>query len=151
MPSIALPPTFPIVGLPLAATFALNMYQILSASAFRKAAGVKYPAVYAPEAEAAVDFKKMKFNCAQRAHANTLEFTPFVLALFGYLSVFHPIVASVGQTLWVIGRIGYTRGYHTGTPGNRINLVNRLSWTGIAVLFFGTIVVSVQQTYALLK
>jgi hypothetical protein len=47
---------------------------------------VKYPNLYASDAEAQADPAKKVFNCVQRSHANTLEFVPYVLSLFGYLS-----------------------------------------------------------------
>ncbi|ODO01963.1 glutathione S-transferase [Cryptococcus wingfieldii CBS 7118] len=157
MSTMSLPATFPIVGLPLFATFALNAspsyrhaaYQSMSVMSARTAAGVKYPTLYASEADAAADAKKMKFNCAQRAHANTLESAPYVLALFGFLSIFHPKIASIAQLLWVVGRVGYTRGYATGEPAKRINGLTKISYLGMAILLFGTLGVSAQKTYAL--
>ncbi|WVQ76365.1 hypothetical protein IAR50_006030 [Cryptococcus sp. DSM 104548] len=146
---MSLPAAFPIIGLPLFATFVLNVYQSMSVMSARKAAGVKYPTLYASEAEAAADFKKMKFNCAQRAHANTLESVPYILALFGYLGLFHPKVASAAQLLWVVGRFGYTRGYMTGNPEARLNNLTKISYIGLAILAFGTLGVSVQKTYSL--
>lgn len=44
-------------------------------SAARKAANVKYPAMYATGEDQA----SIKFNCAQRAHYNTLENLPVFL------------------------------------------------------------------------
>lgn len=48
------------------------------------------------------------FNCAQRAHANTLEFLPTVLTFFAYLGCFHPKVATGSLVLWVLSRVSYT-------------------------------------------
>lgn len=80
MSAITLPPAFPVVGIPLFATFALNAshslsivstrfakqltlrlqtYQQILVSKARKESGIKYPTLYAPEAEAAVDARKM--------------------------------------------------------------------------------------------
>jgi hypothetical protein len=43
-----------------------QIFQIMNVSKHRKISGVKYPAVYAPDADAAKDIKLMRFNCAQR-------------------------------------------------------------------------------------
>jgi glutathione S-transferase len=74
----------------------------------RNAAGVKYPALYASEAEAAADPKKHVFNCAQRAHAVTLEMLPGTLSLFGFLGCFHPVLATGSILVWVVSRFVFT-------------------------------------------
>lgn len=71
----------------------------------RKETGIKYPTLYVTDAEAQADLKKMvspaaaiplrvekgaerrvqRYNCTQRAHANTLESSPYILAFLGYL------------------------------------------------------------------
>ncbi|KGB77229.1 glutathione S-transferase [Cryptococcus deuterogattii 99/473] len=150
MSAITLPAAFPVVGIPLFATFALNTYQQILVSKARKESGVKYPTLYAPEAEAAVDARKMKFNCCQRAHANTLENVPYVLALFGFLSVFHPKVASAAMLMWIVGRFRYTAGYASGDPEKRINTIYKISYLGLFTLVFGTLGVAVQKSYSVL-
>lgn len=55
----------------------------------------------------------------QRAHQNTLEYLPAVLALVALLGLKHPITAAVLGTTWNIGRIIYTLGYSTGDPKRR--------------------------------
>ncbi|OXC81754.1 glutathione S-transferase [Cryptococcus neoformans] len=150
MTAITLPPAFPVVGFPLFAVFILNTWQQVLVSKARKESGVKYPTLYAPEAEAAADAKKMKFNCCQRAHANTLENIPYVLALFGFLSVFHPKIASAAMLTWIIGRVKYTAGYASGDPEKRINAVYVISYIGLFTLVFGTLGVAVQKSYSVL-
>lgn len=49
-----------------------------------------------------------QFNCAQRAHQNTLESVPFILASTAFLGLFHPKAATAGALSWVFGRIFYT-------------------------------------------
>ncbi|OCF34974.1 hypothetical protein I317_04428 [Kwoniella heveanensis CBS 569] len=146
--SFTLPATFPIVGLPLVAAFCLSGWQSSTAMKYRKAAGIKYPTLYATEAEANADPKVYKFNCAQRAHGNTLENIPYVLALFGYISIFHPVYASANMMIWIIGRVGYTTGYCTGNPQNRLNKLALTSYIGLLGLFLGAAYLSVSKTYA---
>jgi hypothetical protein len=77
--SLVLPSAFPLMGVAVASTMALNvscleisfclvpdiglselqMYQIINTSKHRKASGVEYPNAYAGDAEAKADPKKM--------------------------------------------------------------------------------------------
>ncbi|ORY55318.1 hypothetical protein BCR35DRAFT_310080 [Leucosporidium creatinivorum] len=98
----------------------LSFWQSLKVSAARKVAGVKYPAQYAPDADAQKDIKAMKFNCAQRAHGNTLESLPFFLFSLIYVGLSKPVTAAVLGALWVSGRVLYTIGYTSGIPSNRM-------------------------------
>ncbi|AAW46172.1 hypothetical protein CNBK1400 [Cryptococcus deneoformans B-3501A] len=150
MSAITLPAAFPVVGIPIFATFLLNTWQQILVMKARKESGVKYPTLYVPEAEAAADAKKMKFNCCQRAHANTLENIPYVLAFFGFLSVFHPKIASAAMLMWVIGRVQYTAGYASGDPAKRIGNIYRISYLGFFTLAFGTLGVAVQKSCSVL-
>ncbi|WVQ64736.1 uncharacterized protein L199_002903 [Kwoniella botswanensis] len=149
MASFTFPPAFPLVGLPIVAAMVLNGYQSHNVMKARKEAGVKYPTLYVTEAEANADPKKLKFNCAQRAHGNTLENIPYVLALFGYLSLFHPKLASIFFTHWIIGRFSYTAGYSGGNPSNRLSLLYKTSYIGFAGLFFGAAYVAITQSIPL--
>ncbi|KAK8845416.1 hypothetical protein IAR55_006129 [Kwoniella newhampshirensis] len=147
MSAITLPPSFPIVGLPVVGAFLLNAYQQTLVMRLRKEAGVAYPAAYATEADAAKDFKKMKFNCAQRAHYNTLENIPYVLALFAFLSIFYPKIASVSMSVWILGRFIYTIGYATGDPKRRIGPTYFTSYLGLITMVIGSGFVAVSKTY----
>ncbi|WVQ80393.1 hypothetical protein IAT38_002498 [Cryptococcus sp. DSM 104549] len=149
MATFTLPPAFPIVGIPLAAVFALTSYQSMSVMSARKAAGVKYPNCYASAAEAEADPKKMKFNCAQRAHANTLENLPQTLALFGFLSLYHPKVASAALLVWCYARLAYTQGYATGDPSKRISITYQIGYLGLATIVFGAFGVAIQKSIPL--
>lgn len=94
--------------------------------AFRKSANVNYPTLYASEEEAAKDPKKKQYNCAQRAHQNTLENLPALLALTAYFGaclvlsmvMCHSTVFGYGM-VWQDGGVGgggfsFARGIYTG-------------------------------------
>ncbi|WWD22362.1 hypothetical protein CI109_106853 [Kwoniella shandongensis] len=147
MSFITLPSAFPVVGLPIVGAFMLNAFQQTTVTRLRKEAGVAYPNAYASDAEALKDIKKMKFNCAQRAHANTIENIPYVFALFAFFSVFHPKVASASMLIWIAGRVSYTIGYVSGDPKKRVGPAYFASYLGLATLFFGSAYIAVQKTY----
>ncbi|KAJ3046037.1 Microsomal glutathione S-transferase 3 [Rhizophlyctis rosea] len=85
----------------------------------RKKAGVPYPYLYADKAEAEKDRKKMIYNCYQRAHQNTLEKLPLFYVLLTGASIEHPQLAALAGGVWVVSRLAYAKGYHTGEPGKR--------------------------------
>lgn len=57
------------------------------------------------------DEQAMVFNCTQRAHQNTLESLPAVLALTALVGLAHPLVAASLCTAWNVGRVLYGLGY----------------------------------------
>jgi len=79
MPAIVVPEGYSYVLACIASTAWLNGWQAFKVGSARKAAQVKYPQLYAEKAEAEADRLKMKFNCTQRAHQNTLESLPTML------------------------------------------------------------------------
>ncbi|KAG0237653.1 Microsomal glutathione S-transferase 3 [Actinomortierella wolfii] len=85
----------------------------------RKVANVPLPIMYADAAEAKADRKKHVFNCYQRAHQNTLESYQFYLALLLIGGLYHPLAATAGNVMWLLGRWLYARGYQTGNPEAR--------------------------------
>ncbi|KAK0470577.1 hypothetical protein IW261DRAFT_1516799 [Armillaria novae-zelandiae] len=103
----------------------------------RGAAGIKYPQLYAEKAQEEASKEAKIFNCAQRAHQNTLENIPMIytrcvlyavpvivdFSLQNHCStfltaVYYPTIAAAALGTWVLGRILYTRGYITGNPAN---------------------------------
>ena len=60
------------------------------------------------------------FNCYQRAHQNTLEATPFYLALVLTGGLRHPMIAAGAGAIYLAARIIYSLGYYTGNPKSRI-------------------------------
>ncbi|KAH9818680.1 hypothetical protein DFH28DRAFT_888036 [Melampsora americana] len=116
--------SFPVdygyVALTAASTGFLGLFQTIAVSKARKAAQIPYPAPYATNEEAKVNPAAMKFNCAQRAHANTLESLPFFLFSLLFTGLRYPRFAAGCGATWVIGRLFYTIGYATGDPSKRI-------------------------------
>jgi glutathione S-transferase len=110
------------LGFPLAvaisSTFVLQWmgFKVMKA---RKAAGVPYPYLYADRVDADKDRKMYVFNCAQRAHQNTLENYSTFLLLLGIASIQHPFYAGISGTIFLLGRIAYAIGYCTGDPAKR--------------------------------
>lgn len=95
----------------------------------RKKYNVKYPTMYASKAETK---EADKFNCAQRAHQNTLENVPMflVVALLGGL--LHPLACAIGAGVYNLGKICYIYGYSRGSPEGRY--IGTFSYIGYFVL-----------------
>ncbi|KAG8750566.1 hypothetical protein FRC12_012830 [Ceratobasidium sp. 428] len=113
---VVLPEYYGYVALATISTGFLNILQIQLVSSTRKKANIKYPQMYAEKSEMKANFDAMKFNCAQRAHQNTLEFVPQVLFLTPFLGLRYPILAASLGAAWTSGRVFYTLGYVTGDP-----------------------------------
>eukprot|EP00054_Salpingoeca_dolichothecata_P014252 m.80113 g.80113 ORF g.80113 m.80113 type:complete len:144 (+) comp20899_c0_seq7:41-472(+) len=117
MPSIDVPEGY---GLVLASALSLVpvavFYGIITVARARKKYGVKYPTLYATEADTK-DYKQ--FNWAQRAHQNTLEyFAPFLVFLL-LAGLKHPYVAAGAGFAWTAGRFWYIRAYAASGPTAR--------------------------------
>ncbi|KAJ9100505.1 hypothetical protein QFC21_003544 [Naganishia friedmannii] len=120
MASLVLPSNYAYVALAAAGTLWLNIYQIMTVSKARKAAGLKYPIYMAENSVAEKDPKAYRFNCCQRAHANTLETVPTFLFALLYS-----------------GRFLYTIGYATGQPQLRNTsggVVHNVGYLGLMLL-----------------
>ncbi|CAO3648076.1 unnamed protein product [Mucor hiemalis] len=111
----------------------------------RRAAKVPYPYVYAEKSEAEKDPKKNIFNCAQRAHQNTLEILPIYNTLLLVGGLKYPEISSAAGALFLLGRIVYTSGYVTGDPAKRTR--GAFGYLGLIALL-GT---SASTIYSLLK
>ncbi|EGO03464.1 hypothetical protein SERLA73DRAFT_46722 [Serpula lacrymans var. lacrymans S7.3] len=106
----------------------LLVWQTILVGRFRRRAGIDYPQLYAETAEMKASKDATLFNCAQRAHANTLETLPVVLLSTLVASLKNPYYASYACGLWVFARILYTLGYTTGDPAKVLPfLYTRLS------------------------
>jgi len=98
----------------------------------RRRAGIRYPQLYAEKAQQEASKDAMKFNCAQRAHQNTLENVPLIVLSTLISAIHHPTYAAVGCGIWSFGRILYTLGYSTGEPSGR--LVGSFASLGVQAL-----------------
>ncbi|KAK5627262.1 hypothetical protein RRF57_002977 [Xylaria bambusicola] len=105
----------------------------------RKASGVPYPNAYATKEEIEKNPKALKFNLAQRAHANFTEnYGPFITALL-IAGVGYPSQATWAGSAWVLGRLVYAFGYiNLGPPGRLygyvISQMGKMALTTMAVL-----------------
>ncbi|KAM6498461.1 hypothetical protein JOM56_006409, partial [Amanita muscaria] len=99
----------------LSTTFVLA-YQVFLVMKYRQRARIQYPQLYAEKSEAEANPEAKKFNCAQRAHHNTLENLPMIYIPTLVTGLKYPLFAAVACTLWSLSRISYTHGYITGNP-----------------------------------
>lgn len=149
----------------LASTFtlAIGTWHGLRIAAFRRAAGIPYPHVYAPttldnksiagaaSTDSATDKdlapKYYLFNCAQRSHHNFLEnYTTFNLAML-IAGIRFPLTAAGMGVFWGVNRVvyavGYTRPdkekgsarrYGIGYYPAQLGCIALAAYTGIAVV-----------------
>lgn len=103
----------------LLSTVFLTMYQSVNVSKYRKLAKIPYPRVYAEKAEMEANKVAVQYNCAQRAHLNTLESLPNIVVLSLITSLSMPTFAAQAVAAWTAGRVLYTIGYTTGDPDKR--------------------------------
>ncbi|KAJ3721621.1 hypothetical protein C8R42DRAFT_667946 [Lentinula raphanica] len=120
MSSIIVPQGVSYVAGALLSTVFLIMGQSHVVSVHRKAAGIKYPQMYAEQKEVDASVDALKFNCAQRAHQNTLENLPIIYTTTLISSLQFPKVAAAAVAFWSLARVLYTRGYVTGDPAKRL-------------------------------
>ncbi|KAG6919877.1 hypothetical protein DXG01_015585 [Tephrocybe rancida] len=119
--TFTVPEGFQYVGASLLSTVFVLVGQNVAVGKWRKRAGIEYPQLYAEKAEAAASKDALIFNCAQRAHQNTLENLPIIYATTLLAGLKYPIVAASACATWSVARIFYTRGYLTGDPKKRTN------------------------------
>lgn len=113
----------------------MTFWQTILVSSARKAAKIKYPQVYATKEEEATNVAARKFNCAQRAHQNTLENVPQIIASLLIAGLSHPRTAAISGLLYVVGRIFFTLGYNSGEPKNRVP-GSLIGYLGMLPLYF---------------
>ncbi|KAK0220399.1 hypothetical protein IW262DRAFT_1384307 [Armillaria fumosa] len=116
--TITVPEGWAWVGAALLSTQLLLVGQTAIVGRRRGAAGIKYPQLYAEKAQEEASKEAKIFNCAQRAHQNTLENIPVMYTSTFLTAVYYPTIAAAALGIWVLGRIFYTRGYITGDPAN---------------------------------
>ncbi|CAE6531311.1 unnamed protein product [Rhizoctonia solani] len=117
--TITLPENYGYVALAAISTGFLTTFQIGLVSKARKRSGIEYPRLYADKEEQNKSIEALKFNCAQRAHQNTLEWLPHVLFFTTFLGLRRPILAASLGAAWSASRVLYTIGYASGDPKKR--------------------------------
>ncbi|KAJ7481667.1 membrane-associated proteins in eicosanoid and glutathione metabolism [Mycena latifolia] len=100
----------------------------------RRGSGVAYPRAYAEKAEMDANPQAVKFNCAQRAHANTLENLPVLYTMTLITALKYPTLAASALGLWSLARVGYTWGYTTGDAKKRTNVLSVLHYPIVLTL-----------------
>ncbi|KAJ6588508.1 hypothetical protein B0H19DRAFT_1099750 [Mycena capillaripes] len=126
MSTFVLPPGASYVAGAVLSTVFLLIGQTYAVIKYRNLSGVKYPQMYADKEEMKANLNAVKFNCAQRAHQNTLENLPMLYSMTLITSLKYPVVAASALGLWSLARVGYTLGYTTGNP-NQVSPVDVLA------------------------
>ena len=109
MISIDVPADYKWVLLALVGVFFANQYLVVGVMQARKKYGIKYPNLYAPPGHK----NEESFNCAQRAHQNTVESQALFLVELVVVGLFYPLFAATCGALYSVGRILYGYGYAT--------------------------------------
>ncbi|KZT62846.1 membrane-associated proteins in eicosanoid and glutathione metabolism [Calocera cornea HHB12733] len=143
---LVIPDRFPLVIATATGTVFLNAYQYINVNKHRKAAGIKYPQLYAEQAEVEKNPLALKFNCAQRAHQNTLESITYVLLMSFTTGLKYPEVASGLLAAWIVGRVQYTNQYSKGDASKRGGTLFNLALTS---LIFTSVASAGQLVYAM--
>jgi len=147
MIAIALPVRYPLVACVGVGTFWLTTWQSFTVGKLRQAAGVPYPQAYAEKAEAAANPDAMRFNCAQRAHQNTMESLPHVLFGLFFTGIRYPTIAASLGAAFLVGKVFYTFGYISGDPKNRNSLLGPLGSISTLGLLLASTFTAGQMTY----
>ncbi|CAE6522686.1 unnamed protein product [Rhizoctonia solani] len=135
--TITIPDNYGYVALAAISTGFLTAFQTTIVSKARKTAGIEYPRLYAEKEEQDKSIDALKFNCAQRAHQNTLEWLPHVLFFTAFLGLRRPILAASLGGLWSASRVLYTIGYASGDPKKRNTRGGIFSSVAYLGLLFG--------------
>ncbi|RDB18551.1 Microsomal glutathione S-transferase 3 [Hypsizygus marmoreus] len=140
MTTITVPEGLQYVAVALLATVLVLWWQNLTVREWRKRSGIKYPQLYAEKAEAEASKDALIFNCAQRAHYNTLENIPVIYATTLLTALKYPILAASACSVWILGRIAYTLGYvSTGDPQKRLGIMHTIGEVSMYVLLFSSL------------
>ncbi|KAN0100449.1 hypothetical protein V8E55_000433 [Tylopilus felleus] len=117
---VLLPNGFGYVPASLLSLSWVLVWQTFLVSRARLRAHIKYPQLYAEQAQVNENPAANQFNCTQRAHQNTLEAVPIVVISTLVFGLKCPHAAAIMCGSFAVGRILYTLGYKTGNPANRI-------------------------------
>lgn len=86
----------------------MNTLHMFNTGKFRKAAKVPYPAAYAPDSR--TDEAAIRFNCAQRSHAQFVENQVSTLAALLLAGLRFPLAAAAMGLGWSVFRYLYMVG-----------------------------------------
>ncbi|KDR69220.1 hypothetical protein GALMADRAFT_256059 [Galerina marginata CBS 339.88] len=117
--TVTIPEGLQYVGGALLVTAVIIQGLSATVNKYRKRAGIPYPQMYADKEETKSSRDALLFNCAQRAHQNTLEQFPTLLVAAVISGLKYPIPAAIATMVWNLSRISYARGYLTGDPKKR--------------------------------
>jgi len=137
MSTIVLPQGFSYVVASLLSIVLALCFQFMVVTSLRRASGIKYPQLYAEQAQVDKSKDVLRYNCAQRAHANSLELIPIVLITTIVTGLKYPKFAAIACGLWSVSRVPYTLGYATGDPSKRNSVIGRLA-IPICLVLIGT-------------
>ncbi|KAG4440110.1 hypothetical protein IFR05_004407 [Cadophora sp. M221] len=115
MATITIDPNYGYVLLAATSTFLMNTLHMINTGKFRRVAKVAYPAAYAPDSR--TDEDAIRFNCAQRSHANFTENQVSFLASLMLSGLRFPLTAAVMGLGWSVSRYVYMAGYSKGGDG----------------------------------
>ncbi|KAF9454057.1 membrane-associated proteins in eicosanoid and glutathione metabolism [Macrolepiota fuliginosa MF-IS2] len=142
--TIQIPQDFYYVGATIVSTVWVLLGQGFTVGKYRRLSGIKYPQLYAEKAEAEANKDAQLFNCAQRAHQNTLENIPIIWATTIIVGLRMPVIAASACGLWSLSRISYTIGYLSGDPKKRVTPLYGLGTIGSLGLTLTATVQAVQ-------
>ena len=134
MISIDVPADYKWVLLALVGVFFANQYLVVGVMQARKKYGIKYPNLYAPPGHK----NEEAFNCAQRAHQNTVESQALFLVELVVVGLFYPLFAATCGALYSVGRILYGYGYAKNGPDGRLigSLISHLGDLPLQIAVF---------------
>ncbi|KAG8790864.1 hypothetical protein FRC17_008845, partial [Serendipita sp. 399] len=101
--SFTLPTNYALVAAVGLSTSFLSAYQSILSIRYRIKAKIRHPQYYAELKQTQEDPNALKFNCAQRAHENTLEHLPIFLVTLAWSGIRYPLTSSALGFSWIIG------------------------------------------------
>ncbi|KAF5323453.1 hypothetical protein D9611_005711 [Ephemerocybe angulata] len=144
--TVTIPSEFKYVGAVCVLNLWLLVKQHRAVMYWREKSGIWYPRTYAEKAEMEASRDAHMFNCAQRAHQNTLENLPILYVTAVVAGLRYPILTATLTGSWVIGKIAFTNGYATGDPDKRFNKVYAIG--GLSLVAQGLIATGIALEWA---
>jgi glutathione S-transferase len=143
MPGLTISPDFGYAVAVSGLTMLVSLYGASKVMSGRKLYNVNYPALYAPEGHQNAE----RFNCAQRAHQNTLESIAMVNILMLLNALLFPQTSAALGAVWCVGRVLYIQGYSDKGPDGRTTgaIISHLGDLPLMVMTFYSAYVMVNQ------